>query len=267
MPESLGNINLTWPLYATFTIAYLFGSIPFGLLVTKLSGLKDIRNIGSGNIGATNVLRTGNTYLALITLILDCSKGFFMALTAGYFFSKDYQILAGVAAILGHMLPIWLIINNKIKFSNAITQLIIMFSSLIIMLNGKSLIQLLGALILSLSTFSGWGGKGVATSIGVLLCINPFTGVLICITWCIILALFKYSSLSALISFITAPIAIYVSLNLIESNPLNANEQIMELSIFISIIIWIRHIENIYRLFMGKETKVIFKKSKKYNII
>jgi len=87
---------------------YLFGSIPFGLVLTKLAGLGDIRDIGSGNIGATNVLRTGNKPLALITLILDTGKGAIAAFTILYFVGPLGATIAGVAAVIGHNFPIWL---------------------------------------------------------------------------------------------------------------------------------------------------------------
>ncbi|MET3592552.1 MULTISPECIES: glycerol-3-phosphate 1-O-acyltransferase PlsY [Mesorhizobium] len=86
---------------------YLLGSIPFGLLITRAAGLGDVRNIGSGNIGATNVLRTGNKALAAATLLLDALKGTAAALIAGHF-SPDFGLLAGFAAFLGHLFPIWL---------------------------------------------------------------------------------------------------------------------------------------------------------------
>ncbi|WP_217574817.1 glycerol-3-phosphate 1-O-acyltransferase PlsY [Mesorhizobium sp. GbtcB19] len=86
---------------------YLLGSIPFGLLITRAAGLGDVRKIGSGNIGATNVLRTGNKGLAAATLLLDALKGTAAALIAGHF-SPDFGLLAGFAAFLGHLFPVWL---------------------------------------------------------------------------------------------------------------------------------------------------------------
>ncbi|MDX8451818.1 glycerol-3-phosphate 1-O-acyltransferase PlsY [Mesorhizobium sp. VK9D] len=86
---------------------YLLGSIPFGLLITRAAGLGDVRNIGSGNIGATNVLRTGNKGLAAATLLLDALKGTAAVLIAGHF-SPDFGLLAGFGAFLGHLFPVWL---------------------------------------------------------------------------------------------------------------------------------------------------------------
>jgi acyl phosphate:glycerol-3-phosphate acyltransferase len=88
-------------------LGYLLGSIPFGLLLTKLAGLGDIRSIGSGNIGATNVLRTGRKDLALATLLLDGGKGAVAVLIARLV-SEDLTVIAGGAAILGHLFPVWL---------------------------------------------------------------------------------------------------------------------------------------------------------------
>jgi acyl phosphate:glycerol-3-phosphate acyltransferase len=87
---------------------YLVGSIPFGLLLTKFAGYGDIRDIGSGNIGATNVLRTGNKKLALATLLLDATKGAIVVCIAHYFASFDIALIAGFAALVGHLFPVWL---------------------------------------------------------------------------------------------------------------------------------------------------------------
>ena len=95
------------PHIAAALLGYLLGSIPFGLLLTKLAGLGDIRSIGSGNIGATNVLRTGRKDLALATLLLDGGKGAVAVLLARLV-SEDLTVIAGGAAILGHLFPVWL---------------------------------------------------------------------------------------------------------------------------------------------------------------
>ncbi|MFC4270952.1 glycerol-3-phosphate 1-O-acyltransferase PlsY [Sneathiella chungangensis] len=108
MPDPLGDISYTWPFYAAAVIGYLVGSIPFGLVLTKLAGLGDVRKIGSGNIGATNVLRTGNKGLALATLLLDGGKGAIVVILANMFFTQDYAVMAGGGAFLGHLFPVWL---------------------------------------------------------------------------------------------------------------------------------------------------------------
>lgn len=98
------DINL---LYAAL-LAYLCGSIPFGLLLTRAAGLGDIRAIGSGNIGATNVLRTGNKGLAAGTLVLDAAKAAVPVLVARHFWGEDAAMLAALFAFLGHCFPVWL---------------------------------------------------------------------------------------------------------------------------------------------------------------
>lgn len=96
------------PFAIAFIIGYLLGSIPFGLLLTKFTGGPDIRSIGSGNIGATNVLRTGNKTLAAATLLGDMLKGTAAVLLAAHFISADAALVAGLGAFLGHLFPIWL---------------------------------------------------------------------------------------------------------------------------------------------------------------
>ena len=89
-------------------LGYLCGSVPFGLLLTRAAGLGDIRSIGSGNIGATNVLRTGNRWLAAATLILDAAKAALPVLVARYYWGENAAMIAGIAAFVGHCFPVWL---------------------------------------------------------------------------------------------------------------------------------------------------------------
>ncbi|QNP80539.1 glycerol-3-phosphate 1-O-acyltransferase PlsY [Agrobacterium tumefaciens] len=89
-------------------IGYLFGSIPFGLILTRMAGLGDVRKIGSGNIGATNVLRTGNKKLAAATLLLDALKGTAAVLVANALWGYEASLVAGFFAFLGHLFPVWL---------------------------------------------------------------------------------------------------------------------------------------------------------------
>ena len=95
------------PIFIAFAFGYLLGSVPFGLLLTRAAGLGDVRQIGSGNIGATNVLRTGNKGLAALTLLLDALKGSAAVLIAAKWGSEP-ALFAGVGAFLGHVFPIWL---------------------------------------------------------------------------------------------------------------------------------------------------------------
>ncbi len=107
MPDPLGSFAYTWPFYAALLIGYLIGSIPFGLLLTRFAGLGDVRDLGSGNIGATNVLRTGRKAMAAATLLLDGAKGA-VAVLLGQRFGPDIAVLAAGGALIGHCFPVWL---------------------------------------------------------------------------------------------------------------------------------------------------------------
>jgi glycerol-3-phosphate acyltransferase PlsY len=107
--DSLTIWNIAaFPAIVAAVLGYLSGSIPFGLILTRMAGLGDVRSIGSGNIGATNVLRTGNKGLAAATLLLDAVKGTVPALLGMYFLGVEGGVIAGFAAFLGHIFPIWL---------------------------------------------------------------------------------------------------------------------------------------------------------------
>jgi glycerol-3-phosphate acyltransferase PlsY len=162
-------MDLEWLIL--FSAPYLIGSIPFGLILTKLAGYGDIRSIGSGNIGATNVLRTGNKKLAALTLLLDGIKGAVGAAVwfglpndlprFDTYFENSLILICGLFTILGHCFPIWL------KFK---------------------------------------GGKGVSTALGVLLAAAPFAGVAAAVVWIGTLFFTRISSASALAATFTAPI-------------------------------------------------------------
>src|SRR5918995_6546945 len=98
---------MAYGIVLALVFGYLLGSIPFGLLITRAAGLGDVRNIGSGNIGATNVLRTGNKGLAALTLVLDALKGTAAVLIAGIY-GPELALVAGFGAFLGHLFPVWL---------------------------------------------------------------------------------------------------------------------------------------------------------------
>lgn len=108
MPEAM-NWGLAWPFFlAAFAVGYLFGSIPFGVVLTRLAGLGDVRAIGSGNIGATNVLRTGRKGLAAATLLGDALKGTAAVVLMGWLWGPNAALLAALGAFLGHLFPAWL---------------------------------------------------------------------------------------------------------------------------------------------------------------
>ena len=101
--------SVIWPYFVVAAaVAYLIGSIPFGLVLTRLAGFGDVRRIGSGNIGATNVLRTGNKPLAAATLLLDGGKGAFAVAIGGAYWGPDIAIVAAAGALAGHLFPVWL---------------------------------------------------------------------------------------------------------------------------------------------------------------
>ena len=157
-----------------FLFGYFVGSIPFGLILTKICGLGDIRKIGSGNIGATNVLRTGNKKIALLTLLLDGGKGalaIYLVTIFSYYLLMDkfnkielYQCTVAISTVLGHCFPLWL------KFK---------------------------------------GGKGVATGFGVIITLNLYIGIVALLIWVFIAKVFKISSMSALISYLLLPIFMF----------------------------------------------------------
>lgn len=194
---------------AAAVFGYLFGSIPFGLVLCKMAGLGDIRNIGSGNIGATNVLRTGNKLLALITLLLDSGKGAIAVLLAFYLINYNAAMLAGFLALIGHCYPIWL------KFK---------------------------------------GGKGVATTIGTLLALSPTLGGITIAVWLLMALIFRVSSLAALVAVGITPIIAHY---------LFANPNLSGLCAMIAALVYLKHRENIKRLFAGQEPKIGQKKDKK----
>ena len=192
------SISQTYVL--TAIIAYLAGSIPFGLILVNITGVGNLREIGSGNIGATNVLRTGHKNIAIATLILDCSKGGVTVIVAQSH-GLDLAVISGVCSVVGHIFPIWL------KFR---------------------------------------GGKGVATVLGVLLAIAWQVGLTAVATWLIIAAIFRYSSLAAILALTLSTVYAWY---LPDTNVSIMTTLIAGLSI-------LRHKENMWRLIKGKESKI-----------
>ena len=182
-------------------LAYLLGSIPFGIVITRIMGLGDLRSIGSGNIGATNVLRTGNKRAAAATLLLDAAKGGVAVLIARYAFGEDAAQLAGLAAFLGHLFPVWLGFK---------------------------------------------GGKGVATFLGILLALAWPVGLAACAMWAVTAAVFRISSLAALVAAATSVVWLIVF-----------NQGRMVVLVFIlTVLIYVRHWANIQRLKAGTEPRI-----------
>lgn len=198
--------SLSWFHYVIALLGgYLLGSIPFGIVLTRLAGLDDIRKIGSGSIGATNVLRTGRKGLAAATLILDGGKGTAAVLIAMRW-GFDMALVAGLGALLGHLFPIWL------KFK---------------------------------------GGKGVATALGIFLGVAWQVGLACCVTWLVVAALFRYSSLASLVAIAAAPAYAFY---------LVGDLQLTQFAFVVAILVWAKHHENIRRLLNGTESKIGQKK-------
>jgi len=187
---------------------YLIGSIPFGVIVTRFAGVGDIRQVGSGNIGATNVLRTGRKDLAIATLLGDMGKGAIAVLIAWLMFRGPAVVaVAGGAAFLGHLFPIWL------KFN---------------------------------------GGKGVATFYGVLFAAHWPAALAAAVTWIVVAAIFRISSLSALVAAALAPLFMFL---------FDGPREMLWLALFMALLIFFRHRENIGRLMRGEEPKIGAKKA------
>jgi len=183
-------------------VSYLLGSIPFGLLFAKAKGV-DLRKVGSGNIGATNVLRGVGKKAALLTLLGDAMKGAAGVLLARYLGLDELgQGIMGTAAILGHDFSLFLLFR---------------------------------------------GGKGVATSLGMIFAYSPLSGVITGLLWLITAALTRYSSLSALVAFGLLPLSIYLA---------ERNGTMALIAFFITLLIIIKHAGNIERLLKGEERRI-----------
>ena len=180
--------------------SYLLGSIPFGLILTKLFLKKDIRDVGSGNIGTTNVLRTGKKSLAAATLLLDLLKGYLSVVITFYYF-EDLISYSALLCFVGHIFPIWL------KFK---------------------------------------GGKGVATYLGVILALSYKFFLIFGISWLALAFLFRFASLSSIISTLIVFLCSYFIEN---------NNYLVILFIFFIIILY-THRENIVRLKNSSENKI-----------
>src|SRR3989440_1241419 len=158
-------------LVVAFGLGYLLGSIPFGLVLTKLAGTEDLRSIGSGNIGATNVLRTGRKGLAAATLIGDALKGTVAVIIAGYYGGANAAVLAALGAFLGHLFPVWLKFNG-----------------------GKGVAIYIGLLI-AFGWLGQFPGVGLASW-------HPLLG--FGVVWLVAAALTRYSSLAGLLASVAS---------------------------------------------------------------
>ncbi|MBM3503498.1 MAG: glycerol-3-phosphate acyltransferase [Alphaproteobacteria bacterium] len=256
MIDPLGDVRFLWPYVVVFVASFLVGSIPFGLVLTRLAGLGDIRRIGSGNIGATNVLRTGRKGLAALTLLLDAAKGAAPVLVAETFMSRDPAILAAAGAFLGHLMPVWLIGSARQGKAAAAVQLLIVLGGLVLMLLTKGVLSLAGPLIAVAAAWRAWGGKGVATGLGVLLALSPTLGLIACLCWLAIAGISRYSSLAALAAFVLSPIAAYGLAHHPIGGAYMSDPQLTEFTVFLAVLILFRHRDNIERLLRGEESRI-----------
>ncbi|HYP62930.1 MAG TPA: glycerol-3-phosphate 1-O-acyltransferase PlsY [Acidocella sp.] len=181
--------------------AYLLGSIPFGLLLTQFAGLGDIRAIGSGNIGATNVLRTGRKGLAAATLLLDGGKGW-LAVAWIEAYNHGGVALAALCVVLGHLFPLWLWFK---------------------------------------------GGKGVATGLGVFFALAWPIGAIACAAWLLTALLLRFSSLSALVAYASAPVSAWF---------VTHDWKMAVLTALIAALVYWKHSPNIKRLLDGTEPRI-----------
>jgi len=186
-----------------FALGYLLGAIPFGLLLTRAAGAGDIRSIGSGNIGATNVLRTGRKDLAAATLLLDAAKGAAAVLLAGLFAPQAVTI-AALGAFVGHIASFWLGFR---------------------------------------------GGKGVATFLGALVALYWPAGLAACAVWLGAAAIWRYSSLAALLASLAAPLLLWA---------FGRGDQALVMALMAALLWW-KHSENISRLLAGAESRIGWK--------
>ncbi|MEI9887992.1 MAG: glycerol-3-phosphate 1-O-acyltransferase PlsY [Rhizomicrobium sp.] len=196
------DFSLSWQDAAIASaIGYLFGSVPFGLLFTWAFGAGDVRKIGSGSIGATNVLRTGNYAAAGLTLLFDALKGAAPVLIAQAVWGADAALFAALGAFLGHLFPVWLGFK---------------------------------------------GGKGVAVSLGILLALYWPVALLGLASWGAVLALFRISSLSALVAAAVTPLYMLLFHRLHET----------ALTVVLAVLVLVIHHENIRRLLRGEEPRI-----------
>ena len=256
MPDPLGSLAFTWPFFAVFLIAYAMGSIPFGVILVRLAGRGDIRQIGSGNIGATNVLRSGSRVLAALTLVLDCSKGAAPVILANAYLTQDFAVVAGAGALLGHMLPVWLKLGSLRDFGMALAVIAYLVVVVGLLLVGKGLVTPIAILLLVTSPLIGWGGKGVATGLGILLALDPAVGALACLTWIVVAAALRYSSLAALAAFLSAPLFAFLFANNEIGERYLSDPQRVEFALFVVVAIYLRHLGNIRRLLRGDEPRI-----------
>jgi len=210
------------PFVFLIALAYLLGSVPFGVLIATAHG-KDLRSIGSGNIGATNVARALGKKWAYVCFVLDCLKGLVPMLIAKLLISEltapalSLWLAVGCAAIIGHIFPVYL------RFK---------------------------------------GGKGVATSLGVVLGLYPYytiPGILALIIWVMVVLVWRYISLASITASVVFPISLIVSIAVFGEWRLVQLWPLIIVALVMGLLVIVRHAENIKRLLEGSEAKVLQK--------
>lgn len=197
--------------------SYLVGSLSFAVILSRVFGLADPRSYGSGNPGATNVLRSGNRKAAVLTLVFDALKGFVPVVLCLAFgervgLSAEVAAWVGLAAFVGHLWPVF---------------------------------------------FGFKGGKGVATTLGTLLAADLPVGLATCATWLIVAFAFRYSSLAALLSTAAAPVlAWYLPLLWAPGAETVGDARMAGFAAFLAVLVWAKHHANIRRLLAGTEPKI-----------
>jgi glycerol-3-phosphate acyltransferase PlsY len=198
-------------LFFIIAIGYLLGSIPFGYLIARVAGIRDIRRSGSGNIGATNIARTVGFAPGIVTLLLDGGKGALAVWVAGHVGhapgASGPIVFAGLAAILGHMFPVWL------RFR---------------------------------------GGRGVATAIGVFLMIGPLAVLADLVLWVVVMAIWRYASLSSILWAAALPLSMYW----LYAPGLHPPPDVSVCTIMAALLIIWRHRDNLRRLIEGTEPRM-----------
>ena len=211
------------PLVFLIAFAYLLGSVPFGVLIARAYG-KDLRSIGSGNIGATNVARALGKRWAYVCFVLDCLKGLVPMLVAKLLIAEltlptlSLWLAVGCAAVMGHVFTVYL------KFK---------------------------------------GGKGVATSLGMMLGLYPYytiPGIVALVVWAVMVLIFRYISLASMVASIVFPISLIVSIAVFDEWSFAQLWPLIVVALVMGLLVVVRHAENIKRLLEGSEAKVLQRK-------
>lgn len=196
-------------------IAYLLGSIPFGILIARALGGPDVRSAGSGNIGAANVARTAGPVAGVLTLLCDAGKGYLAVWIAAHWMhggaSSRWMVSATVGAVVGHIFPVWL------RFK---------------------------------------GGKGVATMFGAFIPISGLAAVAAALIWILVVGFWRYSSVGSMAAAAALPILIYLFYAPHHAPP----EYVTYGTILVSLLVLVKHSENLRRLVAGTENRVTFRR-------